>query len=49
MRWVGHTAHTGEVTNAYKILVENLKARPMHRWEGNITMNLREMGWEDAD
>jgi hypothetical protein len=37
--------------NAYKILVRKCKekrplARHRHKWEGNIRMNLREIGWE---
>jgi hypothetical protein len=27
MRWVGHVAHMGEMRNAYKIWLENLKGR----------------------
>jgi hypothetical protein len=29
--------------------LENLKGRPGHRWEVNIIMNLREIGWEGVD
>jgi hypothetical protein len=37
--------------NAYNILVGNLKGkrplgRPRRRWEDNIRMNLKEIGWE---
>jgi hypothetical protein len=37
-----------------KSILENLKGRDCaeclgHRWEGNIRMNLREMGWKDVD
>jgi hypothetical protein len=43
-----------EMRNAYSILVEKLAGkrplrRPSHRWEDNIRMNLREIGWEDVD
>jgi hypothetical protein len=27
MTWAGHVAHMGEMTNAYKIFVRNLKGR----------------------
>jgi hypothetical protein len=30
-------------------LLENLKGRPRHRWEGNIKVDLRESGWEDVN
>jgi hypothetical protein len=41
----------GEMINGYKILVSNHKRnRPLgrhrHEWEGNITMDLKEMGLE---
>jgi hypothetical protein len=37
--------------NAYKILVGKLEGnllhgRPRYRWENNIKMDLREIGWE---
>jgi hypothetical protein len=43
-----------EVRNANKILVGKPEGnrqlgRPRHRWEGNIKMGLREIGWEDVD
>jgi hypothetical protein len=42
------------VRNAYKVLVRRLEGkRPCGRtrreWEGNITANLREIGWEAVD
>jgi hypothetical protein len=42
------------VRNTYKILVENPEGkRPLgrrrHRWEDNIRMDLRELGWEVVD
>jgi hypothetical protein len=51
MRWVGHVTCMGERRNAYKILdrkPEGKKAlrRPMHRWENNIRMDLRDVEWE---
>jgi len=46
---VEHVASIGEKGNAYKILVENCeKKRPLvrHRWQGDIKMDLREIGWK---
>jgi hypothetical protein len=53
MRWVGYVAHMREMRNAYSILVRKPKekrplGRPRHRWE-DITMDLREIGWEVQD
>jgi hypothetical protein len=44
----------GEKRNAYRILVANpegkrLLGRPRRRWEYNIRMDLREIGWGDMD
>jgi hypothetical protein len=44
----------GEVRGAYNILVgrpegRRLLGRPWHRWEGNIKMDLREIGFVDVD
>jgi hypothetical protein len=49
MRWAGHVAHMGEGRDVYRVLVGSLKGtrplgRPMHRWEDNIKMDLREIG-----
>jgi hypothetical protein len=51
---VGHIACTGETRNAYKVLVGKCEVkrpcrRPRHRWEGNIKMDLRDIGWEGVD
>jgi hypothetical protein len=40
--------------NVFKILVgkplgKRPLGRPRHRWENNIRMGLREMGWEGVD
>jgi hypothetical protein len=50
MRWAGHVARMGEGRSAYRVLVgrpEGRKplGRPRHRWEDNIKMDLREVGW----
>jgi hypothetical protein len=54
MKWVGHVARMGEVRGAYNILVgwpegRRPLGRPRRRWEDNIKMDLREIGFEDVD
>jgi hypothetical protein len=54
MRWAGHVARIGEKWNAYRIFVEKPEGkrplgRPRRRWEDNIRMNLRELGWGGMD
>jgi hypothetical protein len=54
MRWAGHVARTGEVRVAYNILVGRPEGRrPLgrsrRRWEDNIKMDLREIGFGDVD
>jgi hypothetical protein len=54
MRWVGHVARMGEVRGAYNILVGKLEGRrplgrPRRRWEDNIEMDLRKIGFGDVD
>jgi hypothetical protein len=44
----------GEKRAAYRILLENPEGkrplgRPRHRWEGNIKIDLREIGWSGVD
>jgi hypothetical protein len=44
----------GEMRNAYDVWLENLKGRShseglRRRWEDNIIMDLREIGWEGVD
>jgi hypothetical protein len=53
MRWAGHVVRMGEVRGAY-ILVGRPEGRrplgrPRHRWEDNIKMDLREIGFGDVD
>jgi hypothetical protein len=53
MRWVGQVARMGVVRNAY-ILVGRPEGRrplgrPRHRWEDNININIREIGFGDVD
>jgi hypothetical protein len=50
LRWAGHVAHMGERRGAYRALVgKPERRRPLgitrHRWEDNIKMDLREVGW----
>jgi hypothetical protein len=55
IRWAGHVARTGEVRGAYNILVGRPEGRrPLgrlrrSRWEDNIKMDLREIGFGDVD
>jgi hypothetical protein len=49
MRWVGHVAHIGEGRGVDSILVGRPEgkrplARPRHRWEDNVKLDLRERG-----
>jgi hypothetical protein len=50
MSWVGHVARIGEMRNTYKISVGKPErnrpiGRSKRRWEDNIRMDLREIGW----
>jgi hypothetical protein len=50
LRWAGHAARMGEERGAYRILVGRPEGRrplgrPRHRWEDNIKMDIREVGW----
>jgi hypothetical protein len=54
MGLAGHVARMGEVTGAYNILVGRPEGRrplgrPRHRWEDNIKMDLREIGFGDVN
>ncbi|KAJ4445523.1 hypothetical protein ANN_12203 [Periplaneta americana] len=54
LRWAGHVACMGESRNAYRVLVGRPEGnRPLgrsrRRWEGNIKMDLREVGYDDRD
>jgi hypothetical protein len=53
MRWAGHVARMGEVRGAYNILVGRPEGRrplgrPRRRWDDNIKMDLREIGFGDV-
>jgi hypothetical protein len=50
MRWAGHVACVGYRRGAYRVLVGKPEGKiPLgkhrHRWEGNIKMNFKEVGW----
>jgi hypothetical protein len=54
MRWARHVARIGVVRDAYTILVGRPEGRrplgrPRRRWEDNIKMDLREIGFGDVD
>jgi hypothetical protein len=54
MRSFMHIARMEEMSNAYDILVrkpdgKRPHGRPRHRWEDNIRMDLKEIGWEGVD
>jgi hypothetical protein len=54
LRWAGHVARMGERRGEYRALVGKPEGRrqlgrPRRRWEGNIKMDLREVGCVDMD
>jgi hypothetical protein len=54
MRWTGHVALMGKVRGVYNIWVGRPEGRrqlgrPRRRWEDNIKMDLREIGFGDVD
>jgi hypothetical protein len=54
MTWTGHVAPIGEKKNAYMILVgrpegKSPLGRPRRRWEDDIKMDIREIGWGGID
>ncbi|KAJ4451097.1 hypothetical protein ANN_02536 [Periplaneta americana] len=54
LRWAGHVARMGESRNAYSVLVGRAEGtrplgRPRCRWEDNIKMDLREVGYDDRE
>jgi hypothetical protein len=54
MRWAGNVARIGEKRNAYRILVgkpegKRSLGRRRRKWEDNIKMDLREIGWVGMD
>ncbi|KAJ4432361.1 hypothetical protein ANN_20980 [Periplaneta americana] len=54
LRWAGHVARMDESRNAYRVLVgrpegQRPLGRPRRRWEDNIKMEVREVGYDDRD
>jgi hypothetical protein len=54
MRWEGNVVCTGERQNAYRLFLGNLEGkrllgRSRPRWEYNIKMGLKDMGWVGVD
>jgi hypothetical protein len=54
LRWAGHVARMGERKGAYRALVKKPErrrplGRPRRRWEDNIKIDLREVGWGGMD
>jgi hypothetical protein len=54
LRWAGHVARMGERRCAYRVLAGKPEGRrplgrPRRRWEDNIKMDLREVGWGGMD
>ena len=54
IRWVGHVARMGERRGVYRVLVgkpdgKRQLGRPRRRWEGNIKMDLQEVGCGGVD
>jgi hypothetical protein len=54
MREIEYVARMGENMNAYRILETESEGKrplggPRRRWEGNIKIDLTEMGWGDMD
>ena len=50
MKWAGNITRTGERRGVNRVLVEKTEGkrplgRPRRRWEDNIKMDLREVGW----
>ena len=54
LRWVGHVARMEQSRNVYRVLVRKPEGkrpleRPRHRWEDNIKMDLREVGYDPGE
>ncbi|KAJ4444520.1 hypothetical protein ANN_06314 [Periplaneta americana] len=54
LRCAGHVARMGESRNAYRLLIGRPEGkrplgRPRRRWEDNIKMDLREVGYDDRE
>ena len=54
LRWAGHVARMEQSRNAYRVLMGTHEGkrplgRPRRRWEDNIKMYLREVGYGPGD
>jgi hypothetical protein len=54
MRWEGHVASMEQTRNADKFCIgksdgKRSLRRPRYRWEDNIRMDLKEIGWKCMD
>jgi hypothetical protein len=54
MRWAWNVARMGNIKNAYKVLVRrHERKRPLvrykRRWEDNIKVDLKEIGYEGLE
>jgi hypothetical protein len=54
MRWAEHVARMGERKGVYRVLVGMAEGkrplrRPRRRWENNIKLDLREIGFDGTD
>jgi hypothetical protein len=54
MRWVGYVACMGEERNVYKVFMgkpegKRAPGRPRRRWEDEIRMDLRVIGWGSVE
>jgi hypothetical protein len=54
MGWARHVTHKGAVRNAYNSLAGKPKGkrplgRPRRKWENNMRLELRKLGWESVD
>ncbi|KAJ4435515.1 hypothetical protein ANN_18131 [Periplaneta americana] len=54
LRWAGHVARMGESRNAYRVLVGRPEekrplGRPRRKWNDNIKIDLREVGYDDRE
>jgi hypothetical protein len=53
LKWAGHVARIGDMRNAHILVGKPEEKRPRgisrHRWEDNIRMDMKKIGWESVD
>ena len=54
LRWAGHLARMEQTRNVYRVLVGKPEGKkplggPRYRWENNIKMGLREVGYDPGE